>query len=138
MYARRIYGVTIFLSAFLLFQIQPLIGRHLLPVFGGASAVWATSLLFFTTALFLGYAYAYFLTRLKLKTQAYIHLTVLATAIVLAFAHPLFYGSIYPSLAWTLASTFPPAAQVLIAPAISIGIPYFLLATTGPLVQHWF
>lgn len=115
-----------------------MIGRHLLPVFGGASAVWATSLLFFTTALFLGYAYAYFLTRLKLKTQAYIHLTVLATAIVLAFAHPLFYGSIYPSLAWTLASTFPPAAQVLIALAISIGIPYFLLATTGPLVQHWF
>lgn len=138
MRAHKLYGATIFLSAFLLFLIQPLIGRHLLPVFGGASAVWATSLLFFTTALFLGYAYTYYVSRLHPRTQVRIHFFVLAVAVVLALAHPLWYGSIYPSLEWTLTSAFPPAAQVLLALAISIGIPYFLLATTGPLVQHWY
>ena len=137
-HAYRLYGLTIFLSAFLLFLIQPLVGRHLLPIFGGATAVWATSLLFFTTALFLGYAYTYYLSRLAPRLQVRIHFGVLLIALLAVIVVPLLAGSIYPSLAWTMESTLPPAAQVLLALAMTIGVPYLLLATTGPLVQHWF
>lgn len=137
-HAYRLYGLTIFLSAFLLFLIQPLVGRHLLPWFGGATAVWATSLLFFTTALFLGYAYTYYLSRLAPRLQVRIHMGVLLAALIAVVIFPLLSGSIYPSLTWTIESTLPPAAQVLLALAMTIGIPYLLLATTGPLVQHWF
>ncbi len=138
MAATRLYGMTIFLSAFLLFQIQPLIGRHLLPWFGGATAVWATSLLFFTTVLFLGYAYTYYVSRLPHRLQARIHLSVLAAGAIIVIAYPLLFQSVYPPLAWTLESTLSPALTVLLALAMSIGIPYFILSTTGPLVQHWF
>ena len=75
---------TVFLSAFLLFQIQPLISRLLLPTFGGASAVWTTCMLFFQTLLLGGYAYAHFsTTRLKPKTQALLHLILLVVALAL-------------------------------------------------------
>lgn len=132
------YAVTIFLSAFLLFQIQPLIGRILLPWFGGASSVWATSLLFFTAMLFVGYAYAYWISRRAYATQARIHLCVLGIGVLLVIAYPLLFHSIYPPLAWTIESTLPPAALVLLSLLAMIGIPYFLLATTGPLLQYWF
>src|SRR5689334_12742394 len=75
------YLVTVFLSSFLLFQVQPLIGRYILPWFGGSPAVWTTCMLFFQAMLLAGYGYAHFLTLLNRKKQAYLHLALLAAAI---------------------------------------------------------
>ena len=133
-----LYALTIFLSAFLLFQIQPLIGRVLLPWFGGASAVWAASLLFFTAMLFVGYAYAYGISRLAYARQALIHLSILGIGAVVVCSFPLIFGSVFPPLDWTTESALHPSLLVLVALAALIGVPYFLLATTGPLLQYWF
>ena len=136
--AYTLYGVTIFLGAFLLFQIQPLIARYLLPFFGGATAVWATSLLFFTSILFLGYAYAYCLSRLSHRLQTRIHMGMLLIGVLVTLSYPVLFGSTYPPLDGVIDGSLAPALKVLLALALTIGIPYFLLATTGPLVQHWF
>lgn len=133
-----LYALTIFLSAFLLFQVQPLIGRHLLPWFGGSTSVWGTSLVFFTAMLFLGYAYAYFISRLPYAKQAKTHLKVIIAACIIVVAYVCFFQSPYPPLTWTIGSTMPPVLGVLLALTIMIGIPYFLLSTTGPLVQYWY
>lgn len=133
-----LYAITIFLSAFLLFQIQPLIGRHLLPWFGGASAVWATMLLFFTTMLFFGYAYSYYLSRLAYATQARIHIFVVAVGAAIVILYTVLFQSVYPPLDWTVGSSLSPISLVLLSLVVMIGIPYFLLSTTGPLLQYWF
>ena len=133
-----LYAVTIFLSAFLLFQIQPIAGKLLLPWFGGSSSVWATSMLFFTSILFLGYLYAFLLTRESVRTQVRVHLSVTAFGALAASISLLAWGSIYPSLEWTIASALAPAAKTLLALISGIGIPYFLLSTTAPLLQYWY
>ncbi len=140
LFGRRyvLYAVTIFLSAFLLFLIQPLIGRVLLPWFGGASSVWATGLLFFTAMLFLGYAYAYSLSRRAFATQARIHLWVIGIGCATVLAYLFVFNSVFPPLDWTIGSALSPSLLVLLSLLIMIGIPYFLLATTGPLLQYWF
>src|SRR5258708_3882316 len=81
--AYLVYAFTIFLSAFLLFVIQPIAGKHLLPFFGGSSSVWAISLLFFTGVLFLGYLYVYLLTTYVGKRQAIIHSCIVVASILL-------------------------------------------------------
>lgn len=136
--AYSLYATTIFASAFLLFAVQPMAGKHLLPFFGGSSSVWATSLLFFTGTLFLGYLYVYFLTRRGIGGQAKVHVYVVAASIALIIAWFLLWGSLYPSLEWTVGSTLSPALLALVSLAISVGVPYFLLATTGPLLQYWY
>ncbi len=133
-----LYAPTIFLSAFLLFLIQPMIARYLLPSFGGAVSVWAASLVFFTSTLFLGYTYVYALCGLSPKLQIRIHSMLLAFAVVMTLGTLILTGSVYPSIAWVLDTTSAPAVQVLLALAVLIGVPYFLLSTTGPLLQHWY
>ncbi|MBP9757217.1 MAG: fused MFS/spermidine synthase [Candidatus Pacebacteria bacterium] len=133
-----IFAVSVFLSAFLLFAVQPMASKHLLPYFGGSSSVWATSLVFFTTILFLGYAYVYVVTSLRSKHQMMIHggaIVVTVGATLLAIAS---WGSIYPPLDWITGSQLAPALRVLVALTLSVGIPYFLLSTTGPLLQYWY
>src|SRR5438105_13180934 len=77
-----IYALTIFIGAFLLFQVQPLIGKYILPWFGGGPGVWTTCLLFFQVALLGGYAYAHFLARLgRVRFQAVIHLILISAAL---------------------------------------------------------
>jgi hypothetical protein len=132
-----LYAGTIFLSAFLLFLVEPIAGKHLLPWFGGSSSVWATSLLFFTAMLFTGYLYVYLLTSLGGKRQAAIHACVVAIVSLMALIALFFWHSIYPPLMWVEGST-QPALDVLIALSIAIGGPYFLLSTTGPLLQYWY
>src|SRR5919202_419307 len=100
----RVYAATIFLSAFLLFLVQPIIAKQILPWFGGAASVWATCLVFFQTALLFGYAYADWSTR-SLKPRAH---------------------------------ASGPAMSILALLGATIGLQYFLLATTSPLVQAWF
>src|SRR3989344_9331443 len=136
--AYLIFALTIFLSAFLLFQIQPIAGKLLLPWFGGSSSVWATSMLFFTSVLFLGYLYAYFLTKHAIAFQAKAHLIVCGLGALIALISLIIWGSIFPSLDWTIGNGAPPALKTFLALLSGIGIPYFLLSTTGPLLQYWY
>src|SRR3989344_9004764 len=136
--AYLIFALTIFLSAFLLFQIQPIAGKLLLPWFGGSSSVWATSMLFFTSVLFLGYLYAYFLTKHAIAFQAKAHLIVCGLGALIALISLIIWGSIFLSLDWTIGNGAPPALKTFLALLSGIGIPYFLLSTTGPLLQYWY
>ncbi|MDT8318299.1 MAG: fused MFS/spermidine synthase [bacterium] len=126
-----LYGLTIFLSAFLLFDVQPLIGKHILPWFGGTPAVWTACLLFFQLLLLAGYAYAHWLANLKkLPLQGLIHLSLLVST--------LFLLPIIPSEAWKPGGSEDPLYRILGLLAVTVGGPYFMLATTGPLLQAWF
>ncbi len=126
-----LYAVTIFLSAFLLFQIQPMIAKMILPWFGGSASVWITAMLFFQTALLGGYLYAHWSVRvLKPKTQARVHSALLAASLLLLPAAP--------SAAWKPSGSEDPILRIVILLAVSIGLPYFLLSTTSPLIQAWY
>jgi spermidine synthase len=126
-----LYAFTIFLSAFLLFQVQPIIAKMILPWFGGGAAVWTTCMLFFQLLLVGGYLYAHWTTRsLATRTQAIVHAVLLAAA---AVALP-----IVPDAGWKPAGDADPGLHILGLLAVSVGLPYFVLATTGPLVQVWY
>ncbi len=125
------YAITIFLSAFLLFQVQPMIGKMILPWFGGTAAVWATCLLFFQAALLAGYGYSHgIVKRLSPRKQWILHSSVL-TACLLALP-------IIPNAAWKPLTPDAPALHILGLLAVTIGLPYFALSTTGPLIQAWY
>ncbi len=126
-----IYAAAIFVSAFLLFQIQPLISKRILPWFGGSPAVWTTCLLFFQTVLFAGYAYAHWTSGwLKPRQQALVHAALIFIALILMHA--------LPSDRCEPSGTEHPIPQILLILATSIGVPYFVLSSTGPLLQAWF
>ncbi len=125
------HAAAIFLSAFLLFQIQPLAGKELLPWFGGSAEVWSACLLFFQAVLFLGYLYAHLIgTRLAPRFQGIVHLALLA--ITLAFL-PIAAGA-----AWRPPDQSLPVARILVFLAATLGLPYFLLSANGPLLQRWY
>jgi len=125
------YAGTIFLSSFLLFLVQPLIARLILPWFGGSAAVWTTCMLFFQALLLAGYAYAHWLTRLSNKrAEALIHSVLLLAAVATL--------PIAPSEAWKPLGTEEPITRILLLLGASVGLPYFLLASTSPLLQAWF
>jgi len=122
---------TIFLSAFLLFQIQPLIAKMILPWFGGSAAVWITAMLFFQSALLGGYLYAHWSVRsLGPRTQSLVHAGLLTTSLLLL--------PVTPSLAWKPAGGEEPIMRILGLLTVSIGLPYVLLSTTSPLIQAWY
>ncbi|MGO9239575.1 MAG: spermidine synthase [Bryobacteraceae bacterium] len=126
-----LYALTIFLSAFLLFQVQPLIAKMILPWFGGSAAVWATCLLFFQTVLLLGYAYSHgIVERLRPKRQWMLHLALLGLCLLVL--------PIIPGAAWKPVDPSLPVWRILGLLAVTVGLPYFVLSTTGPLVQAWF
>ena len=130
--AMPIYALTIFTGAFLLFLVQPLIGKYILPWFGGAPAVWTTCMLFFQLLLLAGYGYAHFSARwLKPRAQAILHLLLLIAALALL-------KNITPSDAWKPVDGADPTLRILGLLLASIGLPYFVLAATSPLMQHWF
>jgi len=127
-----IYAATIFLSSFLLFLVQPLIARLILPWFGGSAAVWTTCMLFFQALLLAGYAYAHLLEK-KLpqgKLQPLVHTLLLAAAVAML--------PIAPSAAWKPAGDDEPISRILLVLGASVGLPYFLVASTSPLLQAWF
>ncbi|AOS43281.1 hypothetical protein Verru16b_00324 [Lacunisphaera limnophila] len=122
---------TIFTGAFLLFQIQPLMGKYLLPWFGGGPGVWTTCLLFFQTLLLGGYAYAHWLSSaFPPRRQAVIHLTLLAAS--LAFL------PVIPGTGWKPEGQDEPVGRILLLLLTTVGLPYLVLSATGPLVQRWF
>ncbi|NWG34737.1 MAG: fused MFS/spermidine synthase [Chloroflexi bacterium] len=132
-----VFGVSAFLSAFLLFQIQPMIGKVILPWFGGAPAVWSAAMLFFQVLLTGGYAYAYWLMRRK--RQAVVHVFLLALALIVLAALSLVWKSpITPDASWKPSNIALPLLDIFKLLAVSVGLPYFLLASNSPLMQAWF
>jgi len=127
------FAATILVSAFLLFQVQPLISKFILPWFGGSPAVWTTCMLFFQVTLFAGYAYAHGMSKwLSAKAQVVVHLALLGTAIVAMLP------TIAPSPTWKPTTSGDPTGRILLLLAATVGLPYFMLSTTGPLLQAWF
>jgi SAM-dependent methyltransferase len=126
-----IYAATIFVSAFLLFLVQPVIAKQILPWFGGTAAVWTTCLVFFQTALLAGYFYSDWTTRhLKPKTQAVLHIALIVVALLLM--------PIIPAVAWKPTGEEAPTLRIILLLTFTIGLPYFLLSTTSPLIQAWY
>jgi len=134
------YAVSIFISAFLLFQIQPMISKYILPWFGGTPAVWSTSLLFFQVLLTGGYGYATWLTgKLKTRMQGLIHMSLLGFSLMVLGVNALSWNSpITPDASWRPMGVELPIAQVLKILGTAVGIPYFLIATNSILMQAWF
>ena len=133
------YIVPIFISSFLLFQVQPIIGKYLLPIFGGSSAVWNACLLFFQCLLVCGYLYAHIITRLGLKVQVYLHLLLVTLVLgVMFFLNALWGTPIIPEPVLNLSSISSPVFQILTVLTVSVGLPFFLLSSTSTLVQSWF
>ncbi|NLC71203.1 MAG: fused MFS/spermidine synthase [Desulfuromonadaceae bacterium] len=125
------FALTIFLSAFLLFSVQPLMGRYLLPWFGGAPAVWTACMLFFQIFLLGGYSYAHWLSGIRLSRQNRLQVFLLAASLMLL--------PIVPSYELFADSTeFAPPLQIWLTLGFTIGLPFFLLATTAPLMQYRF
>jgi hypothetical protein len=126
---RSLYGCAIFLGAFLLFAVEPMAAKRLLPALGGSSAVWITCLVFFQVALLLGYLYAHWLgRRTSARMVGLLHIALLALAAVLL---PLVAQ---PDL--TRASGHPLTA-IFASLTLTIGLPFLLLASTSPLLQLW-
>ncbi|MEK7995618.1 MAG: hypothetical protein AAB403_17600, partial [Planctomycetota bacterium] len=126
-----LYAVTIFLSAFLLFQVQPLIAKLILPWFGGTSAVWSSCMLFFQVVLLGGYLYAHWLhEKLSPRWQAMVHTAVLGASLLVL---PL-----NPDASWKGEALRNPSWAILGLLATAVGLPYFVLSTTSPLIQAWY
>lgn len=134
-----LFALTIFTSSFLLFQVQPLIGKHILPFFGGSAMVWITAMLFFMVALAVGYGYALWLSGRSRFVQLAVHVGFTAGTLALLIAHSRSWPSgITPELA-ELALVFShPTLAVLETLTISIGLPFVLLSATSTLLQVWY
>jgi SAM-dependent methyltransferase len=128
--ANLLNTLTIFVSAFLLFQVEPLIAKIILPWFGGVAAVWTVCLLFFQAALLLGYLYAHFLTQsLERRTQGWLHAGLLAASLLVL--------PILPKDSWKPVGPEHPALHILSVLVLTVGLPFFLLSATSPLLQAW-
>ena len=126
-----VYAATIFLSAFLLFQVQPMIAKFILPWFGGSAAVWSASLLFFQLLLLAGYLYAHCLIRyLKPKRQIIVHCTLLVLSLITL--------PIIPKDYWKPVGGTDPLVGILLLLGATVGLPYTLLSATSPLLQAWY
>lgn len=129
--AAWVFTITIFLSASLLFFVQPLFAKIVLPAVGGSPAVWATAMLFFQTVLLCGYLYAHFSSRyLTPSLQIGLHLAIWAAAL-------MFLPPALPE-GWQLDAARPIAGQTLWLFALGVGVPFALLSSNAPLIQTWF
>ncbi len=127
---KPLFAGTIFSSAFLLFLVQPLIAKQILPWFGGSAAVWSICMVFFQVLLLAGYAYADLVTRkLPPRVQPALHIGLLACSLLLL--------PIVTDPSWKPTGAEDPTLWILGLLLATIGLPYFLLSTTGPLVQSW-
>jgi len=125
-----LFGATILLSALLLFQVQPLIAKLILPWFGGSAGVWTSCMLFFQVALLAGYAYAHWLGGRHGNKQTIIHVALLAISVLSL--------PILPSAAFKPAGGADPLIRIIALLSATIGLPYFLLSSTSPLLQSWY
>lgn len=126
-----LYALTLFLSAFLLFLVQPMVAKMVLPLLGGTPSVWVTCMLFFQVALLAGYAYAHVApARLGLKRHALLHAVLLVVPLVALL--PIDVAG------WTPPADANPVAWLLQLLAVSVGLPFLLVSTSAPLLQRWF
>jgi hypothetical protein len=134
------YILSVFISAFLLFQIQPMIAKYILPWFGGTPAVWSTVQLFFQVFLTGGYAYAYFLIgRVRPTRQWKTHIIlIVASLIQIVLLGILWPSPITPALSLRPLNVGYPIFYIFLLLLISVGLPYFVLASNGPIMQAWF
>jgi len=134
-----VFGLTVFVGAFLLFQVQLILGKYFLPWFGGMPSVWATCLVFFQLSLLGGYAYANFAAlRLAPRRQSILHGALLTGSLALLIVLAHFWSTpITPGSAWKPHDDSNPTGLILLLLTASIGLPFLLLSATGPLIQHW-
>src|SRR5580704_562537 len=133
-----IFSFTIFLGALLLFQVELIIGKTILPWFGGTSAVWITCMLFFQMALLAGYAYGHALDHARTRAQTRLHQLLLgATVVVLGAQFFLWHSPLILDASWKPRAGGNPLLQILTLLAVSVGLPYLVLASTAPLLQSW-
>jgi hypothetical protein len=138
-----LFAVTLFVSASLLFMVQPMVGKMVLPLLGGSPAVWNGCMVFFQALLLLGYLYAHWVTtRFEPKKQWKIHITVLMLPVAAMVLSVLFGGKHTPiAVAESLAPSggdSSPILSVLAIMAVAIGIPFLVASTSAPLIQKWF
>ncbi len=134
----RLFAVTVFLSSFLLFQVQPLLGKYLLPLFGGSASVWVTAMFFFMFVLFLGYLYALWLVKHPLVRQVIIHSLLLLLCVGLLFEHnTLWLSPITPEFS-DFKTTDVLVFDIILILFTSIGLPFFVLSATSTLIQVWY
>lgn len=133
-----VYILSILLSSFLLFQIQPLIGKYILPWFGGTANVWSASLLFFQLMLTGGYAYAVWVSeKLSRRYRRWVHLLLLTFSVLVLGRNILgWQAPIFPPKIWLGVGS--PLWNILKILFVSVGVPYFLLSTNSTLIQVWF
>jgi SAM-dependent methyltransferase len=126
-----LYAATIFVSAFLLFLVQPVVAKQILPWFGGSAAVWTTCVFFFQFLLLAGYAYAHAIVRwLPPRSQLLLHLALLLASLASL--------PIVAAAGWKPSGAEDPGLRILGLLVVTVGLPYFLLSTTSPLVQAWY
>ncbi len=124
-------AATVLVSAFLLFQVQPMVSKMILPWFGGGPAVWTTCMLFFQVFLLAGYLYAHLLDRLpNSRWQGLVHAVLLVAALCVL--------PIMPDATWKPVDSSQPQWRILKLLAANVGLPYFLLASSAPLLQAWY
>ena len=124
------FGTAIALGAFLLFAVEPLIAKYILPWFGGSTEVWTTCMLFFQMTLLLGYLYAHVSSRLlSRRSQLLVHGAVLLVAMA--------FLPVIPAGHWKPTGVTAPTLHILTMLAATIGVPFFAIAATGPLLQSW-
>ncbi len=135
-----IFALTMFLSAFLLFQVQLIISKYILPWFGGSAAVWTTNMLVFQLLLLAGYIYSHLISgRLSPRTQSGLHLTLVAFALLLVAVLSIAWPSaVTPAATWKPSDSQHPVRDVILITLLATGLPFFVLSTTGPLLQRWF
>jgi len=133
MFAIRFATLAVFFGSFLLFAVQPMLGRTLLPSFGGSAAVWTVCLASFQTLLLLGYLYAHFMTQLTKRTQVVMHGLLLGLAIIWTVSFALFRPSLMPYLG----NSASPRWEVLFCVLLIAGLPYVILSAGSTLVQAW-
>jgi hypothetical protein len=126
-----LFATTVFASAFLIFFVQPMVGKHILPWFGGSPSVWTLCLAFYQLTLFVGYGYAHWLNgRLRSKRQLIVHAILFASALLVL--------PVLPDESWKPVGSSPPSLRILCMLVANVGPPFLLLAATGPLLQAWF
>jgi hypothetical protein len=125
-----LFSLVSLLGAFLLFQVQPMISKFILPWFGGSPSVWTVCMLFFQVMLFGGYSYAHFLSKRSARSQALLHGALLLLA---AWQLP-----VVPNDALKPAGSGDPSWQIFVLLFSTVGLPYFVLSATSPLVQTWY
>src|SRR5437764_1408134 len=131
-----LFAITLFVSAALMFLVEPMIAKSILPRFGGTPAVWYTCMVFFQAALLAGYTYVHFVSRrFAIRAQAYEHVCLLIVAALMA---PMVLSPLLPLPDGALPTDASPIPFLLKLLLVSVGVPFFALSATAPLLQKWF